>query len=260
MGLSPAALPAAEPSAGSPKSSRESELRDDHLTLLARQVLDADTQLSRFNLGVRMRDGVATVFGAVDAAETAQRALLKVRQVPGVTAVYNLLSINPASQPPLPKDKPPPPDPDRTRPPGALTHMSDKPAVGQPFSTTNDSKRPLREAVTLGPPVRSGQPAGGILAPQAGLLAPKPVSEADHLLLEIKRLVDAEARFRRVQVEVNGRAVILSGGVARAADIQQLAQAVARLPGVEQVSLGPVQLSPDPAANDRPRSGLRIAD
>jgi hypothetical protein len=54
----------------------------------------------------------------------------------------------------------------------------------------------------------------------------------------------SDKRYAPIQWEVRGRAVTLHGAAARSEDLMAFAQAVARLPGVERVILGPSQTNP----------------
>jgi hypothetical protein len=102
--------------------------RDVMLTILARRALMLDAELGRLNIGVRVRNRVATLWGPVPSAELALRAeqrlhglldLLAVRSelivVPGnalAVAGQSASSLPPApppALPPLPRDMPAPP-------------------------------------------------------------------------------------------------------------------------------------------------------
>jgi hypothetical protein len=65
------------------------------------------------------------------------------------------------------------------------------------------------------------------------------------LIHAIERLRQSDARFRAVQTEAQGGVVRLRGVVQRWDDLFELAQAIARLPGVERVVLLDVRTPTD---------------
>ena len=87
----------------------ELTLRDCRLTLNARRALREEAELASLNLGVSVRNGVATLWGSVTSADLAQQAVRKLRQVPGLSEVRDELSIVPPEELPLrlPRGQPP---------------------------------------------------------------------------------------------------------------------------------------------------------
>ena len=69
------------------------------MTSLARLALDNDAQLGALNLGVSVRDHVATVWGAVPSPALASRAVTCLGRLPGVDRVENQLTVESPSDP-----------------------------------------------------------------------------------------------------------------------------------------------------------------
>jgi hypothetical protein len=61
---------------------------------------------------------------------------------------------------------------------------------------------------------------------------------------EVQRLKTADARYRLLQVRVQGNLVTLSGVAQRWSDVYELSEAICRLPGVERVLLHSVRVEP----------------
>ncbi len=67
------------------------------VTLSARKALWNDATLAELNLGVRVKDGEALVWGPVLDAKQAAEAVARLKMVPGVNAVVNELFVLPAN-------------------------------------------------------------------------------------------------------------------------------------------------------------------
>lgn len=195
------------------------ELHDIRISLRVRKALSADPELGRYNVGVTLRQGTATLWGVLPSDALVRRAVARAQQVQGVLAVKSELRVAQTTEPKL-DDKPP-----------------DLPAV---LGTPKPSRHP---GLLTGEP-RPGSPPGpgvSLLAPvpandpPAAILLPRPLNRAAELTAAVMRLREGDVRFRLVQVEVRDRAVLLSGVVARQEDIVELARLVSRLPGVGQV-------------------------
>jgi hypothetical protein len=247
-----------EPPAGFPQRDDWDFLtRDTYLMLQARRALLLDPDLAPLNLGVSVRGGVATLWGTAPSADLAREAAAVLRQLPDLAEVRNDLEVDSF----LTVDMEPPPPPPLRRPhsqpealaatdrlgptPGALAGRADRgPAPGVARPLPRGVPTPPGDSVSLLAPVPlSGQPSP----------APPPVTASPGLTLaqRVVQLRDQQARWHRVQVEVRDRAVFLHGVVARGEDLMDLARAVSRLPGVERVVLGNVQVAPPGAANRR---------
>src|SRR5262245_38573942 len=211
------------------------------LTYQARRALDQDQVLGKFNIGVVVRDGVATLIGKLPNANLARKAENCVQQVPGLRGLRSELLIGP------PADAPPP--------------LRTQAAPVTPPT-------PRSESVSLFAPIPAPEAENGSPAPTAmALLAPRvgdsptptpeaqrpaaltsqgplpveplwPVSD-DDVLTTVERLRWSDPRFQRVRVEVRQGRVFLSGAVVRGEDGMDLARLAAPLPGGAGVVVQP---------------------
>jgi osmotically-inducible protein OsmY len=255
---------------------------DAQITFKARAALRDADGLTFLNLGVRLRHGVAILWGSVPSSELAQRAVETVRRVPGVTAVKNELAVVP---------------PDGFSP-EVLPSISLAPETDLGPLATNPSPggalvaRPGERGPVPGQPTASGQtPAVSLLPPIAGnttppvkprdppvmLLSPVvpvpssspdpedsskswrpvqpspaiPLAQAVSLAQAVEQVRRADPRFSRLEAEVRDKVVLLRGTVTQGEDTMALAQALARVPGVERVVVEKVQVSPPSRAGGR---------
>jgi osmotically-inducible protein OsmY len=74
------------------------------------------------------------------------------------------------------------------------------------------------------------------------MLAPRPPTAPPELASAVEALRAKDERFRRVMVEVRQKTVFVRGTVRRWDDVNDFADAVRRLPGVEAVILDSVQV------------------
>jgi osmotically-inducible protein OsmY len=222
--------------------------RDTELTLYVRAALHKDPQLGPLNLWVRVRDNVATLSGDVPSEALQRRAVEIAGRVPGIAEVKDQLRVVPTDGIP---DGPSafPEGPPKEPAPGELTgHQKDRDG-GKPlpqktqFGDPEPAAGSLGGAVSLGTPVPLGPKAEGDRghAP-AELLRPRPLPAARDLAADVEALRRQDERFRRVQIAVREGQVYLGGTVARWEDVNDLAAAVRRLPGVRAVILDNVQV------------------
>lgn len=218
----------------------EYEVRDCQRTLRTRQALLQDEALANFNLGVSVRSGVATLWGLVPTRPLADRAVARVRLVPGILNVRSEIHVVPPGDPltdflaaPVPNRwspsevGPPPP-----RSPAALTSRPEpKPAT--------DPSIPVMPLITIPP-----RPGNGTSQPAAVILRPETGESPQKLIIVVDRLRQRDARFRWIHPEVQGGIVRLRGAVYHRQDLFDFAQAVSRLPGVERVVVEDVQVIP----------------
>src|SRR5262249_41497419 len=78
---------------------RAGEAEDLALTLAGRKVLAQDKTLAAFNIGVRVENGAATLFGVIPTANAAARAEAALKSVSGIKAVTNELHRLPPDDP-----------------------------------------------------------------------------------------------------------------------------------------------------------------
>jgi hypothetical protein len=215
------------------------------LAVLARRALAADKELAALNLGVKVRDGVATVWGPVPSAALGLRAVRTVEGVRGIASVHSEMQVTGAGKaeeltvtlPPRQPTRTQSASPDRER--GELPALvlptrrsrDDGPGEGLPAMTPARAVPGPRPAVVLGPPAPARPPAEHTTS-----RAPS-VRPAEGLVEAVERVRRAEARFGAVRVEVRGTTVVVHGGEAVGEDVMALAQALRRLRGVQRVLL-----------------------
>jgi osmotically-inducible protein OsmY len=202
-----------------PSAHADDLTRDSLLTLAARTHLARDAALAPLNLGVSVRNGVATLWGAVPSSDLARQARDRLRQLRGVAEVRDELTVTtPEGErvvPPSVLAQPAPPaEPRRTGPAVQPGPVRARPAA----------RRPPSEAVSLSAPVP--------------LTGPPPAREpAEDLSSSLRAAQQSEPRFRAVRLELRQRVVYLRGSLAQGRDVMDLAQRVSRIPGVERVVL-----------------------
>jgi hypothetical protein len=232
--------------------------RDLKLTCLARQTLLNDKILGPLglNLAVDVRNRRATLWGSVPSATLAKHALEVIRKLPEIHSVTDELTIEPIPDAPssLPKPKfvPSKAPPIRETPPSN--------AAGE---LAGNRKPPGPPSGTVVPWRPVGKPDGSPALPTAeaimpAIVIPTPTASKDNetgsrnlpaginLIEAIDRLRRTtegsyDERYRHLQAQVRGSVVYLRGNVRHWDDALQLARAISRLPGVEQVLLQDIQ-------------------
>jgi osmotically-inducible protein OsmY len=205
--------------------------RDLLLTYHARVALLQDRELGTLNLGVRVHNRVAVLWGPVPSAELAQRAVNVLKQLPELVAVRNELHIDDFQDAPrfLPQTLP---EARRPSSPAVLTTQSrGEEPVRQP-------ERPAWQPLTQGmkDPRMPDQTEIEIVLPS--LRVPLPVLDpvrSDKTLEETILAAHSQPRFQAVRVEVKGAVVYLAAEADHAGVLYELAQVLSHLPGVERV-------------------------
>jgi BON domain len=218
----PLTAAAAEPPPLPPAA--RSRTRDLELTVHARRALRADASLGPLNLGVRVHDGVATLWGPVPTVEDVRRAVQVLEAVSGLAAVRSELRLE-KGQPndllalPVPED-----------PPTRTDAASPDPLSGSLGTLTR--RNPANFPPSAGPP-----PVAALLPPVTAApaapprAAPAPLAPAE--VVEALRL--SERRFRRIRAEVRGGTVFLHPADTPREDVMAFYQVLAHVPGVERV-------------------------
>jgi hypothetical protein len=203
--------------------------RDWVLTNQARRVLQKDELLASQNVGVTVKDRVATVWGTLPSKEAVRRAEESLKKIAGVAAVVNECRIVPSD--PVPQAVADAVN--RIREQGGDDAGSAAPPAS-PFTATTRPQvvaKPPVETVGSSPP----PPPAVLLAPVAA--DPRPADEPDAL----ERVRRSEPRFKDVRLEAKGGLVKIAGTVPKMKDAWDLAEKLNALPGVRQVILGNVQ-------------------
>lgn len=210
--------------AAPPLPDKKLTTRDIQLSVHARKALAEDAELGPSNLGVRVQNNVAILWGPVPSEALRKRAVEVVKKIQGVHEVKDAdvyVAVAPAAveapavpahpaEPPTHTEAASPPEP-ATEPVGSLTA---RPAV---------ESAPV---VVLRPPLPIGDPAS-----TQTVAVPPP----EGLAAAVEGVRASEERFRRVDCRLDGDAATLRAGAARGEDVMAFARAISRLPGLARI-------------------------
>jgi osmotically-inducible protein OsmY len=232
------------PSAFSGDRQAEQRDADARQKLLVRRALGKDKALAPYlgDVWIEVRGTTAILSGELPSEALKQRALFLAREVKGVGEVRGdaLQVVAQDGIPDLPS-----PFVEGVPPRGALAANSrDGRTTQAPRKSDLSGADPAPPSVTLLPPVAVGglSPAP-VAKPAVEILPPRPLPDAPpDLVSAVEALRRKDNRFRRLKVEVRHKRVFLSGTVSRWDDVNDLANAVRRLPGVEAVVVDNVQV------------------
>ncbi len=222
--------------------------RDLRHEIMVRDVLSADPRLDPLNIIVRVKDRVATLSGEVPSLELARRAVEKARTVREVKEVRSQLRIGSddvgfrmPTVVAMPK-----------APPSGLSpsHSPSPLPSPPPMPTAVGDVRPTGEWVSV-PAAPVEQPTHGVallpwITAPAGAMdqvsrpretTPNDTADAAAITSAVQSLMQGDERFRRLHFEVKKSKVYIGGAAYRWADVQDLARATTRIPGVEEVVL-----------------------
>jgi hypothetical protein len=202
--------------------------RDLRHTMLARAALLKDPVLAPLNLGVRVQNHVAVLWGPVPTAALKERAEQVLRRVPELLRVRNELHVQ------EPQEVAPQYLPEHLPPAAVAPGVRWRDALPARRSSALDFTSPA-ENVRLKPALP------GPAADDDG--ADVTALPLDQAISQVQR---REARFQGLRAEVRGSRVHLSGTAARWQDVYDLAAALTRLPGVERVILEQIRTATDP--------------
>ena len=199
-----------------------SSAKDSQFTLYARQAIMQDEELSRFNLGVTVRTGVAILWGSVPNAAMARRATERVRQVPGLIDVRSEIRIVAAED-----ETPSFSSQVRLEQRGAtIEDRASKPASK---TTTASYRNTSSPAVMPSIPVPAREKAHVVVP----MKQPATVNESlAEMVLHIRQ---GDIRYRLMQFEIRDGTIRLWSVANQQENLFAMAQAVARLPGVKRV-------------------------
>jgi BON domain len=229
--------------------------RDVQQEILVREALANDSRLQPLNLVVRVNDRVATLSGPVPTRELAQRALETARKVAELRDVQDKMMVqfedkgllvplarktSPATPPAIgkPSTDPPLTAPEPKNAPAQLAGVW-IPVNPQP------AQRPMVGVALL--PWTATQPgATGAVSLAKEPATTKPAGPPDTAAVNnaVQNLIQSQDRFRRLYFEVKLGKVYLSGMVYRWSDLQDLAQAITQIPGIDGVVLSDVKTEP----------------
>jgi osmotically-inducible protein OsmY len=224
------------PDAGATLPSSTATTRDMQVLLRIRRALRTDDVLATHNVGVSVRDGVATLWGPLPSGDDIRRALTAVGDVRGVQSVRSELYVAKEPLPPsfiLPETT----TPDRAPSRNALA------SAGQPtILTKRDRWAALLPATDERPPLPSASATAVLLTP---ILPDAPVEQlttvtaarTEGVSAAIERLQKADARFGQIDAEWRDGTIILHGKRRDAAAVMAFARLLSDVPGVERVVL-----------------------
>lgn len=236
----PVAAFAAEPPSTTPRSAlRTPHFADWRDTQNARDALADDKYLLKFNLGVRVQNGVARLWGPVPDVNVAERAVERLRAVPGIRRIVDAthliaedVSVRRREQPKQPR--PGLPDP-------VITLPLPEPEVTTLFPPRRDL--PQRQFMSPSPAALTRNESGTVVRATATLLGPVAAPSED-LRQRVAQDLAKDSRFRAVYCHVENRVVTLSGRFERWEDLWDCVSFISRLPQVERVVIGKVTRRP----------------
>jgi hypothetical protein len=229
--LAAAPLSAAEESSRPPASAL-GLIRDMRLTVLARRAFQNDRVLGPLNLGVKVRDGVATVWGPVPSPAAARQAVARLEAINGIYEVKSEMHVRRPTEKPLLAEL------------GIPARAPTRIDVAKPDDRTGSIRPPPREPiVAAGDAQRPGKP-GNLPELRSVPMLPQPPPRRDTttsrpapvpLSVAVQRVRSSELRYRAIPVEVHGNVVIVRRTGAADEDVTALAQALRRVRGVAEV-------------------------
>jgi hypothetical protein len=196
------------------------------LTVMARRAFQHDRVLAPLNLGVKVRDGVATVWGPVPDAEVARQAVARLEAIHGIDEVHSELHLRPREKPLLAE---------LGIPRGAPTRIQ----VAKPVERPTEVGPRVREVAASGgrpgtlPELTAVPMPAAEQAPKRAVVTARPVAIPLHVAVE--RVRSSNSRFQSIPVEVRGTMVIVGRSGADGEDVTALAQALRRVRGVTEV-------------------------
>lgn len=216
---------------------------DCRLTVAAMKALAAEPRLAHLNIGLTVHDHVIALWGFVPSTDVAKLAVNRLLDVPGVGRVLNQLQVSQDQQglqpsPPVtapravPSGQPAPDGPLPSDVPGPMRDLLQAPVVAE-RARDRSGPPPMRVAaraslVTVDPTIAAPRPDRSI--PSANERA-------------IANMIQGNVRYLHLRAEIRGGAVSLRGQVYSWNDLQLLAGAITRLPGVQRVLLDEVHVA-----------------
>jgi hypothetical protein len=238
--------------------------RDPALEVRARAALAADPELAGLPLMVSVVDRIAVVGGPVPGADLIDRIEAAVRRATGLSDVRVTCWV-PATDDPLRRmvgdrlkgagSLPVPPlalapRPDPTPSPAPLLALAPRPAEERTAADTVTVQRitapPALAGVLLDPVAPGGvlpmpSPAGSYPTIPSPAVPAAPVSGPGAVPAVLAALKQ-DPRFAGLTVELRSGAAVIGGRAGRHADAWEFASAVRKLPGVERVIVGDVDV------------------
>jgi hypothetical protein len=205
-------------------------INDAVLTVRARRQVNGDKDLHKLNLGVRVTQGVAVVWGPMPGDDVPRRVQAKLLQVEGITEVRCHLYVD-SPRPKVTADAlaiGPSPRPvyvvQSAKPIGAVTRFPplERKEVAKP-STPNRSPKRTEAGLTSRP---AAQP-----------LPPAVPDRGSALREAINKVQQSQASFRAAQVTLQGDKVLIKPAPGEAGSATELAEKLRELPDIGPVVL-----------------------
>jgi|GEM_PF-4351918 len=249
-----------------PTQAMDPAMQDMELSLRARQAFAEDPLLSRQEIGIDVRNRVATLWGTVPNTEVYRLAEKRLRLVLGLVDFRNDLHVESEDRPGSDRllaqqSRSPLAEPMNREPPASQQSVARRPeeqsliasqeALWRPAAprptapTANDEARatntppckslertPMPLVSLPGYPAHDSQPA-----PPPAITKPAEYSGGGALAKAVEALRLSDTRFHRLQPELRGGVVYLRGNAFRWDHVYELARSISKLPGVERVVL-----------------------
>ncbi len=205
-----------------PLPEKKLTFRDIQLSVHARKALADDPDLGPLNLGVRVQDNTAFLWGPAPSEALKRRAVDIVKKVKGVFSVKDADVYIAAPTVAVETAEATPPGP-----PEAPTHTE---AASPPESVAALTARPAAEASPPEVVLRAPLPPEG-----AGPARTVSAAPPDGLAAAVAQARQTEERFRQIDCRLAGDMVILRPGSGRGEDVMAFARAISRLPGLTRI-------------------------
>ncbi|HMF16553.1 MAG TPA: BON domain-containing protein [Gemmataceae bacterium] len=206
-------------------------------TYEARKALLGDSVLGPLNLGVKVRNRVAVLWGPVPSVEIANQAVSLLQKLPGLVAVKNELDVDPDLLLPLylpetlPQSRRSPMKPGTPPPAATLTNRSLDKTVAQ--------EKPMAAAfppVAVPPTTIPGMPDHReIEMVLPSLRIPTAEPETSKTPAEAIAELQKDNRFAHIQVSITAGIVTLSADADQAPLLYEFARRISPIPGVARV-------------------------
>jgi hypothetical protein len=211
-----------------PLSEKALTYRDIQLTVHARKALAEDAAVGPENLGVRVQNNKAVLWGPVPSEELKKRAAEIVKKVKGIYEVRDADVYIAAPAPVVETATLPPSTPTAD----VLTRTesaSPDPVSGTILSLT--SRVPAETAPAPVVVLQAPLALGASLPTRTVSQAPP----AEGVVAAVERVRQNNERFRPINYRLDGDVVILQPGGGQAEDMMAFARAVSRLPGLRRI-------------------------
>ncbi len=217
---------AAEP--GAPPSDKQLSYRDIQLTVHARKALSDDKAVGPDNLGVRVQNNVAILWGPISSEDLKKRAVEIVKKVKGV---YDVRDADVYIAAPLPEIETAvlPPAVPTTEAPTHAESASPDSVSGKILSLTSRSAVETAPApvVVLQAPLALGESSPTRTVSQA--------PPAEGLVASVEQVRQNNERFRSLHCRLEGDVLVLEPGGGKPEDIMAFARAISHVSGLTRI-------------------------